>query len=193
MSYDDINGQVLEDIKRHEAKQAANQLRVLSSLAECEEKSTPPSSPMVVTPTPQPKKALRGGRRRVSILTENGHVNDPLDAIRDSLGSHASSISVPCMATLESVSGNVGSGGATETNGNNSFNSSGHVGYSALELHEKFAREDFVALELEAFSRRVDKYKMDEQHRKEKGESVSLSSARRRGLLAMLCCWSAEE
>jgi hypothetical protein len=78
VSYDEINGTVMDDIKRHEERQAA--LRKLTSLAEGDEGRSPAQQ----TP-PQPKKALRTGRKsRVSMGVDLDNIFKPSNSFSDS-------------------------------------------------------------------------------------------------------------
>eukprot|EP00603_Paraphysomonas_imperforata_P002834 CAMPEP_0114424556 /NCGR_PEP_ID=MMETSP0103-20121206/6758_1 /TAXON_ID=37642 ORGANISM="Paraphysomonas imperforata, Strain PA2" /NCGR_SAMPLE_ID=MMETSP0103 /ASSEMBLY_ACC=CAM_ASM_000201 /LENGTH=871 /DNA_ID=CAMNT_0001593319 /DNA_START=120 /DNA_END=2735 /DNA_ORIENTATION=- len=78
VSYDEINGTVMDEIKRHEERQAA--LSKMTSLAEGDEGRSPAQS----TP-PQPKKALRTGRRsRVSMSTDIDNCLRPSNSFSDS-------------------------------------------------------------------------------------------------------------
>lgn len=76
VSYDEIGGTVLEDIKKHEERQAA--LAKLTSVVEGDE-SRVTLSLAQITP-PKPKKALRTGRK--SKTGVNGHITGSDDGSR---------------------------------------------------------------------------------------------------------------
>ena len=88
MSYDEINNNVLDDIKKHEEKRQAAALRKLTSLAECDEGR----QSMQLGPK-QPKKAIRKGR------SSKVNVDDVL--LRQSSGSSSTDTPRPTLEVLE--------------------------------------------------------------------------------------------
>lgn len=84
VSYDEIGGSVLEDIKKHEERQAA--VKLMTSVVEGDEGK----SPVRLTP-PKAKKALRVGRKSRLALNSGGGFGGPDDVVRSSTSSMVSS------------------------------------------------------------------------------------------------------